>query len=287
MPAPSQTPEIFDRARRALYRDRAASRFAEHDFLYRHMADELLDRLSSVTRDFPEILVIGVPNSYLTDALRARGRAVCAFDPGFLNARRAGGAQGEEDTLPFADNSFDLILACGTLDGVNDFPGALLLMNRALRPDGLLLGAFTGAGSLPALRAALLAGEGERPAQHIHPQVDVRSAGDLLGRAGFTMPVADGDTITVRYGSLFRLMDDLRGMGAGNALASRPPSLSRDVLGEAATQFAGAAEPDGKTPERFGLVYLSGWKLHPAQPKPARRGSATVPLAQALKARPS
>lgn len=251
------------------------------------MADELLDRLSSVTRDLPEALVVGTPDGYLIDALHAQGRSVWAFDPGFFAARAVGGVQGDEDALPFADGSFDLILACGTLDSVNDLPGALLLMNRALRPDGLLLATFVGASSLPTLRAALQAGEAERPAQHVHPQIDVRSAGDLLSRAGFTMPVADGDTLIVRYGDLFRLMSDLRGMGAGNALASRPPSFTRGTLGTAATHFATAADADGKTAERFGLVCLSGWKPHPAQPKPARRGSATVSLAQALKPRPS
>ncbi len=281
-----QSPHIFDSKARALRRDRAAKDFANHDFLYRHMLDELLDRLGDVQRDLSDVLVVGCPDSHARDRLIAMGKRVTCTDAGFANALATGGVQAEEDALPFADASHDLIIACGTLDSVNDLPGALILMNRILRPDGLLLAAFTGAGSLPRLRAALLAAEGDRPGQHIHPQVDVRAAGDLLGRAGFAMPVADGDTLTVRYGSMFRLLDDLRGMAATNILVSRAPRLTRDILGKAAAHFAAAADPDGKTSESFAITYLSGWKPDPSQAKPARRGSATVSLAQALRPKP-
>lgn len=276
-------PDIFDRARRAKQRDRMLRGFTEHDFLYRAMLDELLDRLRDVQRDLPEALVIGCPDGSAKAALEAMGKRVACADPGFLTANTAGGVQADEDALPFADESFDLILACGTLDSVNDLPGALILMRRILRPDGLLLAAFSGAGSLPRLKAALLAAEGDRPGQHVHPQVDVRSAGDLLSRAGFAMPVADGEVLTIRYGDIVRLMRDLRGMGAGNALANRPPALTRDVLMRAAGHFAEAADADGRTGEQMAVIYLSGWKPDPSQAKPARRGSATVSLAAALK----
>ena len=280
---PMTQPDIFDRQLRARRRDRMMPRFSEHDFLYRAMLDELLDRLADVQRELPEALVIGCPDGSARAALEARGKKVVCADPGFAAARAQGGVQAEEDALPFADNSFDLIIACGTLDSVNDLPGALILMRRILRPDGLLLAAFTGAGSLPRLRAALMAGEGDRPAQHIHPQVDVRAAGDLLSRAGFAMPVADSETLTVRYGDIVRLMHDLRGMGAGNVLASHPPALRRDTLIGASQHFASAADPDGRTTEDMAIVYLSGWKPDPSQAKPAKRGSATVSLAEALK----
>ncbi|OAN57753.1 class I SAM-dependent methyltransferase [Sphingobium sp. TCM1] len=276
-------PDIFDRARRARHRDRMLPAFADHDFLYRAMLDELLDRLRDVQRDLPEALVIGCPDGSARAALEAMGKRVACADPGFLAARAAGGVQVDEDALPFADDSFDLVIACGTLDSVNDLPGALILMRRVLRPDGLMLAAFAGAGSLPRLKAALLAAEGDRPGQHVHPQVDVRSAGDLLSRAGFAMPVADGDMLTIRYGDVVRLMHDLRGMGASNALATRPPGLTRDVLMRAAGHFSDAADPDGRTAEQIAIVYLSGWKPDPSQAGPARRGSATVSLAAALK----
>ena len=276
-------PDIFDRARRAQRRDRMAARFADHDFLYRVMLDELLDRLTDVQRDLPEVLLIGCPDDSARSALEAIGKRVVCADPGFVAARAQGGVQVDEDALPFADDSFDLIIACGTLDSVNDLPGALILMRRILRPDGLMLAAFTGAGTLPRLRAALMAGEGDRPGQHIHPQIDVRSAGDLLSRAGFAMPVADSETLTVRYGDMLRLMQDLRGMGAGNVLTSQPPALRREALVGAAQHFAAAADPDGRTAEQMAILYLSGWKPDSSQAKPARRGSATVSLADALK----
>ncbi|NWK94815.1 SAM-dependent methyltransferase [Sphingobium lactosutens] len=276
-------PDIFDRTRRARYRDRMIAGFADHDFLHRAMLDELLDRLGDVQRDLPEVLLIGCPDGSARAALEAMGKRVACADPGFLAAKAAGGVQADEDALPFADDSFDLVIACGTLDSVNDLPGALILMRRVLRPDGLMLAAFAGAGSLPRLKAALLAAEGDRPGQHVHPQVDVRSAGDLLSRAGFAMPVADGEVLNIRYGDVVRLMHDLRGMGAGNALATRSPALTRDVLMRAAAHFADAADPDGRTAEQMALIYLSGWKPDPSQAAPARRGSATMSLAAALK----
>ena len=282
-PADTPRPDIFDRATRARQRDRMLPGFADHDFLHSAMLDELLDRLADVQRNLPDILLIGCPDGRAKAALEGMGKRVACADPSFLAARAAGGVQADEDALPFADDSFDLILACGTLDSVNDLPGALILMRRILRPDGLLLAAFAGAGSLPRLKAALLAAEGDRPGQHVHPQVDVRSAGDLLSRAGFAMPVADGDVLNIRYGDIVRLMHDLRGMGAGNALANRPPPLTSNVLMQAAGHFAQAADPDGKTAEQMAIIYLSGWKPDPSQAKPARRGSATVSLAAALK----
>ena len=276
-------PDIFDRSLRARRRDRMMAGFAGHDFLYRAMLDQLLDRLADVQRDLPEALVIGCPDSSARTALEAMGKRVVCADPGFAPAKAQGGVQADEDALPFADDSFDLVIACGTLDSVNDLPGALILMRRILRPDGLMLAAFTGAGTLPRLRASLMTGEGDRPGQHIHPQVDVRAAGDLLSRAGFAMPVADSETLSVRYGDILRLMHDLRGMGASNVLTSHPPALRRDALMGAAQHFAAAADPDGRTAEQMTILYLSGWKPDPSQPKPARRGSATMSLADALK----
>ncbi|MEJ7925960.1 methyltransferase domain-containing protein [Sphingobium sp. AN641] len=275
-------PAIFDRRLRARRRDRAARDFARHDFLYRAMLDELLDRLADVRRDFRDILVVGCPDASARERLEAIGAHVTCVDPGQVNANANDGIQADEDALPFAEDSFDLVIACGTLDSVNDLPGALILMRRVLRSDGLMLAAFPGAGSLVRLRAALMAGEGDYAAAHVHPQVDVRAAGDLLSRAGYAMPVADAETLTVRYASLFALMADLRGMGASNIMTERAPHLTRATLARAAEHFAAAADADGRTSERFVIVYLSGWKPDPSQAKPARRGSATMSLAQAL-----
>lgn len=283
MSNPAETPEIFDRKLRTVRRDRAVRNFAAHDFLYRRMADELIDRLADVKRDLVEVLVVGCPDTYLATQLRALGKTVTCVDAGYANAAANEGVQSDEDALPFADDSFDLILACGSLESVNDLPGALVLIRRILRPDGLLLAAFVAGGSLPVLRSALLTAEVDRPGQHIHPQIDVRAAGDLLSRTGYAMPVADGDTLVVRYSSIFRLFADLRGMGASNVLLSRPPILTRTVLARAVALFAETADDDGKTPERFAIAYLSGWKPDASQPAPARRGSAKISLAEALK----
>jgi SAM-dependent methyltransferase len=276
----------FDRDLRRLRRDRAARRFDEADYLHRLMADELIERLDLVKRDFRRALDLGCAGGYLTGRLRGRGLEVTACDPGGAFARAAGGVQADEDRLPFADGAFDLIVSAGTLDGVNDLPGALLLIRRALRPDGLFLGAFAGAGSLPRLKRAMLTADSVEgaAAARVHPQIDVRAAGDLLTRAGFALPVADSQPVDVRFSALPDLVRDLRAMGATNILAgrSRKP-LGRHALAAAIADFG---EEEGKTTERFEIIHLLGWAPSPDQPGPARRGSATVSLAEALKRRP-
>lgn len=276
-------PYIFNETLRSRRRDRAAAQFPAHDFLYAAMADDMLERLGDVSRSFNRALVIGCPDARLADALTALGCTVTCCDPGSIWAERSGGVAASEDRLPFEEGRFDLILCCGTLDAINDLPGALLGLNRTLEPDGLLLLSFIGAGSLPRLRLALLAADGDRPAQRIHPQVDVRALGDLLTRAGFAMPVVDQQPLDVRYGSLFGLLADLRGMGAAQCLASAPPPLTRAGLALAAEQFATGADVDGRITERFMILHGSGWHPSASQPKPARRGSATVSLADALR----
>lgn len=273
------TAEIFDRAARRLRRDRAQPHFAEHDFLRAAMLDGLADRLDSVKRSFENVLDLGCHDGSFVPP---PGAKIVRADAGARFAAAAGGIQADEDQPAFADGSFDLIVSAGVLDSVNDLPGALALARRALRPDGLFLAAFTGAGSLATLRAALREAEGDRPAARIHPQIDVRSAGDLLVRAGFALPVADVETLTVRYAGLGRLLDDLRGMGASNVLRDRRP-LRRDTLARLAQAFAERADDDGRTTERFEIIYLTGWAPAPSQPQPARRGSATASLAAALK----
>ena len=269
---------IFDRPARRLRRDRAADGYPDHAFLRDVMVEGLLERLDAVKRAFTDVLDIGVPDRSLV----VPGARIARVDPGFRFAQAAGGVQGDEERLPFADGSFDAVLSAGVLDQVNDLPGALTLIRRVLRPDGLFLGAFLGGGSLPALRAALRVAEGERPAARLHPQIDVRSAGDLLMRAGFALPVADIETFDVRYASFGRLLDDLRGMAASNILIGRS-AMTRGTLARTAAAFAAAAGPDGRTTERFSIVFLTGWAPDASQPKPARRGSATSSLAAALR----
>ena len=273
----------FDRRLRRLRRDRAAAQ-GFVDYLHRRAAEELLDRLDDVRRPFTDALDLGCGRGFMAGRLRERGMSVAAADPGLIFAKAAGGVQCDEDRLPFGEGAFDLVISVGTLDTVNDLPGALVLIRKALRPDGLFLGALAAAGSLPSLRRAMAAAdEAEGAASpHLHPQIDVRAAGDLLVRAGFALPVADTETVTVRFPGLMALVSDLRGMAGTNLLASRPRPLGRHGMAAAAIEFDTMADADGKSAERFEILYLIGWAPSPDQPKPARRGSATASLGAAL-----
>lgn len=250
-------PTIFDPAARRLRRDRAQPDYAAHAFLHDWMLEGIYDRLASVKRDFADVLDLGCADARfaLPDARITR------VDPGAAFAHGADGVQADEDRLPFPPARFDLIVSVGVLDTVNDLPGALTLIRRALRPDGLFLGAFAGAGSLPRLRAALrIADPG---AARMHPQIDVRAAGDLLQRTGFALPVADTEGLDARYRDLAKLIRDLRGMAAGNVLASRTP-LTRATIAVAAAAFADQADADGRVTERYEAIFLTGWA--PPQP---------------------
>lgn len=247
------------------------------------MLDGIADRLSMVTRSFTDVLDLGCHDGGFAPPSGAR---ITRLDAGTAFAALAGGIQAEEDALPFAPGSFDLVVSAGVLDQIDDLPGTLAQVRQVLRPDGLFLAAFVGAGSLTTLRAVLREAESERPVARLHPQIDVRSAGDLLVRAGFAMPVADVEPLTVRYSSLFRLLQDLRGMAASSLLVERPP-LARATLQRMDAAFAARSDTDGKTAERFEIVHLTGWSPGPDQPKPARRGSGTTSLAAALGRRSS
>jgi len=275
--------EPFDRRLRRLRRERASLRASDADYLLRRAAAELLERLAGIKREFRRALLIGAGGAMLAPPLHALGINVIVAEAG----AGLGDIQCDEDRLPFADGVFDLILSLGTLDSVNDLPGALALIRRALRPDGLFLGAFAGAGSLPALRRSMHAAEqaeGLPASPRIHPQIDLRAAGDLLARAGFALPVVDGETLKVRFGSLAQLVADLRAMGATNLLESRSRrAIGRVGLEAATADFSAQADPDGKTTDRFEIVYLIGWAPSPDQPQPARRGTATASLADVLK----
>ena len=245
------------------------------------MLDGIAERLSSVKRGFVDVLEIGSAGAMFEPSAGAK---IARADPGYRFASDARGVQADEDRLPFADAAFDLVVAAGTLDSVNDLPGALTLIRRTLRPDGLFLGAFLGAGTLATLRAILREAEVDHPVARFHPQIDVRSAGDLLVRAGFALPVADVETLSVRYASLSRLLEDLRGMAATNLLAD-PLTLTRSILAHAAEGFARRADADGRVTEYFEIVMLTGWAPSPDQPQPARRGSGTASLKDALEPR--
>lgn len=284
---PSLENSPFDRPLRRLRRDRAARGGAADNPLLRRIAEDLLERLDLVTRRFDRALDLGCGPGLLAGGLRARGMEVSACDAGAVFAAGARGEQCDEDRLPFTPGSFDLIVSAGTLDSVNDLPGALIQARRLLRPDGLFLAAFAGAGSLPVLRRAIAAAdeaEQRGASPRLHPQIDLRAAGDLLARAGFALPVADDEPLTVRYSGLPQLVADLRSLAWTNLLSTRSRQpLGRQGYAAAYAQFAAAADPDGRVAERFRIIHLSGWAPSPDQPQPARRGSATASLADALR----
>jgi len=268
-------PEPFDRSARRRQRDRAAATFAQHAFLKDAMADEIVARVDDMNRDFDRVLDLGCHDGRLGRRLRAAAFA----DAGTAFARTAGGVACDEDRLPFADSSFDLIVSACSLHVVNDLPGALVQIRRALRPNGLFLAAFVAGESLYELRLALLEAEAAilgGASARIAPMVDVAEAAGLLQRAGFAMPVADVDTVYVRYGDLFAALADLRAMGEGNVLAARRP-LRREVLSMAAERFKAMAGPDGRVAVRVQILYLAGWA-------PLSEGAADI-LSESLKKR--
>jgi len=280
-------PEIFDRRLRRARRDRAAGGFADHAFLLDYMIEGLLDRLDVVTRPFSHALDLGCHDGRLTRSLAARSINVVPCDAGLNFATMAAGIQCDEDRLSFADHSFDLVMSAGVLDQVNDLPGALTLIRRALKPDGLFLGCFVGAGSLSKLRKGLMEADlalGTGVGSHMHPMIDVRAGGDLLGRAGFVLTVADVEPLKVRYSHLLDLIHDLRGMAMTNLLAERSaPAFGKRRLAALIDAFGKQADPDGKVTETFELIYLTGWAPGPNQPQPAKRGSGRQSLAHSLR----
>lgn len=276
-------PVLFDRELRRIRRGRAW-RSDGQAFLHEHAFAELIDRLADVRRRFDRVLLLGCAAPGWPERLRTIMGDVTVSDASPLIASRCGGVAADEDRLPFADASFDLVVTVGALDGIDDLPGALVLLRRILRPDGLLLGAVAGAGSLPRLRRAMLAADalGGVAAARLHPAIDVRTAGDLLARAGFALPVADTETVEVSYPGLPKLIADLRAHGVTNILARRARTpLGRSAYAVAIADFESGAA-DGRSIERFEILYLSGWSPAPTQPQPARRGSATQSLAEAL-----
>ena len=259
-------PEIFDRRRRCAMRERGTHRKGAGHFLWEILADDLIDRLNCTTRQFARALILGPLSGRAEEILG--GKAVEFVSLPFA----------EEDRLGIEPGSFDLIVSAGTLDSVNDLPGALVQFRRALRPDGLFLGALFGAGTLATLKKAMMIADGNRTSAHIHPQIELRTAADLLARAGFALQVADKVETNVLYGDWRTLITDLRDAGTGNSLAGPKPFLGRTYPARLDAAWAALRNADGKVHERFEFLHLSGWAPSPNQPKPAARGSGTVSL---------
>ncbi len=249
-------PQIFSTARRRATRERLQilqQRDGTARYVIDDMVEDAIDRLDFIRLDPKHALVIGDWTGRFTDSLT--GAEVVEADP-----VGTGGAIALNEGLPFPFGDFDLIASFGTLDTINDLPGALIHIRDALAPGGFFIGNFVGAGSLNNLRAALLLADGDRPAARMHPMVDVRAGAELMQRAGFAKQVVDGHSVDVRFASLERLIGDLREQGLGNVLANRAPPLDRFAYRIAQQAFAAKADADGKVTERFEIITLSGWK---------------------------
>lgn len=278
----SDVPTVFDESLRRRRRQRAASGFGAFSFLADSAATELGERLSAIDRDFHQAVWYGAaPAPSLPRVSWRHGDAAAAFVP-------AGGVVYEEQRLPFAAEALDLYASALTLHAVNDLPGALAQIRRALKADGLFVAALFGGQTLHELRLSLAEAEIEIDgglSPRVSPFIDVRDAGALLQRAGFALPVADVDTISVRYEHPLKLIGDLRGMGETNVLSERRRVfLKRRVLMRASEiyleKFGGS---DGRIAATFDIVYLTGWAPHASQQQPLKPGSGKVSLKDALK----
>lgn len=293
MNPPAAPPKIFDRALLRRRRDRVAGNAdPRRDFLFAESGERLLDRLDDVRRRFPLALDLGSRDGLLGRLLQGRGgvETLVQGDLALGLLRQAAGCrlQLDEEALPFAPESFDLVLANLSLHWINDLPGALAQLRHVLKPDGLFLGALFGAGTLAELRAVLMEAEiaetGGASAR-VAPFADLRDAAGLLQRAGFALPVADVETVTVTYAGMMPLLADLRAMGEANILDARlKRPTRRAVIARAAALYQEKfALPDGRIPASFRLIFLTGWAPHQSQQQPARRGSGQVNLGAALR----
>ncbi len=288
----AQSPLIFDRGLVGDHRRRAAS-IGPATFLLDRVADDLADRLSAVLRRFELALDLGSPGEAVRAALMRSGTVgtIVVADPIAPSQRPSlPFVVADEEALPFRDAAFDLVVSALALHFVNDLPGTLVQIRRALKPDGLFMAALYGGETLTELRQAFAAAESEIEggiSPRVAPFADLRELGALLQRAGLALPVADVDAVTVRYQDVFALMHDLRRMGATNALRDRRRApLRRATLMRMAQiyreRFSG---DDGRVRATFEIVWLSGWAPHPRQQQPLKPGSAQTRLADALGAR--
>jgi len=284
----SENPLVFDRKVLRTRRARARA-LGPATFLLERAATDLAERLAAVLRRFPLALDLGTPGDEVRTALSGLNsvEAIVAasadrggfYSPLFVAA--------DEEALPFRDCVFDLVVSALSLQFVNDLPGTFVQIRRTLRPDGLFLAVLMGGDTLTELRQSFAAAESEIEgglSPRVAPFADLRDLGALLQRAGFALPVTDSDSITVRYDSVFGLMNDLRRMGATNALVDRrrTPLKRATLLRMAEIYRQRFADADGRVRATFEFLWLSGWAPHPSQQQPLAPGSAQARLAEAL-----
>lgn len=291
----SAPPALFDRSLHRRRLDRAAGGFAAARFLKARAAGDAVERLEAIVRDFPVCVDLGARDGAFARALsesdaRARIGAVIETD---LSLPMLAGRTGprvvvDEERLPFRDASLDLVVSTLALHWTNDLPGALIQVRKALKPDGLFIGALLGGSTLTELRQSLVAAEAELSdgaGLRIAPFAEAYDGAGLLQRTGFALPVADVDRVTVRYAHPLNLLADLRAMGETNAMRGSIRPLSRPVLARACEIYRERfAQMDGRVPATFDILTLTGWAPHASQQQPLKPGSAKMRLADALKA---
>lgn len=299
MPSPAaptpQAPRLFDRARLARNRDRAAATYSKYAFLKARVSSDIADRLKDTSHTFGKALDLGAHDGQLA-ALLAQGDQVGSVEAGDISSGmvRLAQAKGitarlmDEEAIDAEPGSLDLIVSALSLHWVNDLPGTLVQIRKALKPDGLFLGALFGAGTLAELRTCLIEAETELKggiAPRISPLPGLKDMAGLMQRAGFALPVVDRDLVTVRYQTPWRLLEDLKGMAERAAFAAGAGQpLPRRVLMRAMDLYQQEyCDPDGRVRASFEIVHLSGWAPSENQPKPLKPGSARVSLAEAVR----
>ena len=276
--SPTTAPILFDRVLLRKRQDRAM-RLGPATFLLDRVTEDMEDRLAAVRRDFSDAADIWTPGESLRTP-RAEGfNSIARIDPDATEA------------LPFSPESLDLVVSALAFQFVNDLPGVLAQIRRALRPDGLLLAAMVGGDSLTELRQAFAEAETECEggvSPRVAPLADLRDVGALLQRAGFALPVTDVDSLVVRYDNAFALMADLRRMGATNVMIERrrTPTRIATMMRMSEIYARRFSDPDGRIRATFNVIWLSGWAPHESQPKPLRPGSAKASLEAAVKRAP-
>lgn len=260
--------DLFDKRLRGLRRDRAA-RLGPELFLHERAFEDILERLALIRRRFHSTLLIGCFDPRWRERLLQHADSVDVIDPGPLFAQAVAGTCASEERMDLHPGAYDLCVAVGTLDTVNDLPHALLLIRFALQNDSLFIGALAGGEALPRLRTAMRAADEQMGAAsaHVHPRIEPAAFSGLLTSAGFSMPVVDVDRVQVGYRSLWHLVRDLRAMGATNVLSARSRRpLTRAAAAAAAERFRQQTEGE-RVIEIFELLHFAAWT--PDAPNPA------------------
>ncbi|MFT0891095.1 methyltransferase domain-containing protein [Pseudochelatococcus sp. G4_1912] len=283
----TSAPLIFDRTLQRRRMERAL-KGGYTDFLLDRIVEDLADRLAAVKRRFPQAVDIATPTPAAALALANSGMVDSIVRVANVSIASAMvDVVADEEALPLSSAQFDLAVSVMALHHVNDLPGTLVQIRRALKPDGLFLAAFLGGETLTELRQAFTQAQAQLEggiSPRVAPFADLREIGGLLQRAGFALTVADVDRVTVRYGDPLALMRDLRGMGLTNSLQqrSRLPLRRPTLIGACETYIERFAADDGRVPATFDILWLSGWVPHESQQKPMRPGSAQTKLVDVL-----